>query len=458
MMRTKKSVAAASALPLMLVLAACGGSSTDAVPVSEPNQGLPTVGENVVYDPNKLVNDGEVIELEWWLWDGDAHFQAFVDAYEELHPNVDITIVNQPWDDYWTKLPLSLGDGSGPAIFNIHNSYHENLIGYMEPYDIPIDELSADYVGVEAHVIDDEVHYIDYGMMTGLVYYNTEMWAEAGLTEADIPETWDEFSEVAKQLTVRDGNSFRQAGFNYNGLFQEFTLGLPYQLGQNLMNPDMTTTALDNDATREVIQRFLDFYDVDEVGSKDFGPAGSDSFGQGQSAMVLNWGHFSGTLDQDFPDIEYGTFQTPVPEAGVEPYAFDRYNGESTPGISARASDEEKEVAQDFLRFFLTNAELLKELALNYSVYPMYVPLADDPEILAHPVMSAMATADRYVWPGPMPATFETSVTRMWEDILYNGVDVDTALAQAASQIDADLESSSFVSVEDLYAHYQPSN
>ena len=96
--------------------------------------------------------------------------------------------------------------------FNVHNSYHENLINYMAPLDIPVEDLEQDFNGVNAHVIDGKVYYIDYGMMTGSVYYNKEMWKEAVLTDDDIPKTWDEMIEVAKKLTIKDGDIRRRRG------------------------------------------------------------------------------------------------------------------------------------------------------------------------------------------------------------------------------------------------------
>ena len=150
---------------------------------------------------NTLVNNGEPITLEWWLWDGEEQFTAFADAYRKIHPNVEIKVVNQPWDDYWTKLPLALQGDKGPAIFNIHNSHHENILPYCAAYDIDLDAARTDFVGVSGHVIDGRVYYLDYGLMTGLIYYNKAMWSAAGLTEADIPKTWEEFRAVAKKLT-----------------------------------------------------------------------------------------------------------------------------------------------------------------------------------------------------------------------------------------------------------------
>src|SRR5699024_6051292 len=127
-------------------------------------------------------------------------FQKFVDAYTAIHTNDEIKIVKQPWEDYWTKLPLSIKDGANPAIFAIHNSYHSNLFPYLEPYDLDLDALKADYTAVDAHVSDGSVYYIDYGLMSGVIYYNLQRWEDAGLTDADIPQTWDELREVAKKL------------------------------------------------------------------------------------------------------------------------------------------------------------------------------------------------------------------------------------------------------------------
>jgi multiple sugar transport system substrate-binding protein len=440
-----------------LLLTACGGgSSTDARQDTQADKGLPVVGQNVTYDPNTLVNNGEVIELELWTWSSDELFQELADSYQQIHPNVDIRVVLQPWEDYWTKLPLELNGGGGPTLFNIHNSHHENLIAHLEPYDISTEQLAADYRGVESHVIDGRVHYIDYGLMTGLIYYNKAMWQEAGLTDADTPQTWDQFAEVAKRLTKREGDRLTQAGFGFNELYKEFTLGLPYQLGHNLMDADMRTPDVDNEATLAVVQRFLDLYNVHGVGSKDFGTNAADSFGQGQVAMIYNWGHFYGTLQENYPDLQFGTFRTPVPQAGVQPYAYDRYNGESTLGINVGAGAEEKAVAQDFIRFYLTNADFMKRMSLNNSVFPLYAPLVDDPEVRAHPVVAAVGDLDRYVWPGPMPATFEDSVDTMWQDILYNGVAPEQALGTAQQTISTDLARSQFVSVENRYPYYAP--
>ena len=71
---------------------------------------------NVTYDPNHLVNDGKPVELDWWLWDAPELFGSIAKEYEKIHPNVKINIINNPWDGFWTKLPLALQKGANVLL------------------------------------------------------------------------------------------------------------------------------------------------------------------------------------------------------------------------------------------------------------------------------------------------------------------------------------------------------
>lgn len=433
-------------------LAGCGGNaaSSETETVDVPTEPF---GDTVKYDPSVEINDGKDITVELWEWGSDELFQKIIDGYTAMHPNVTIKLVNNPWEDYWTKLPLALDGQNGPAIFNVHNSYHENLINYMAPLNIPIEDLEADFTGVAAHVIDGQVYYIDYGMMTGSVYYNKDMWAEAGLTEEDIPTTWDEMREVAKKLTKRDGDKLIQAGLNFNDDFhQNYLLGLNYQQGENLFQEDGKTPNINSEAMKTTMQMLVDMYEVDGVGSKDFGEKSADSFGQGQSAMVMQWGHYYNTLNTTWSGINFGVFE--IPTFDGNPYAYNRYNGESTFGVNKNAPEDQQAVAQDFVKYFLANDEAQIEFNIAMSTFPAKKSLAGNEQILSNPALEVLAEhIDHYIWPGPMPATVETSLKTAGQDIFFNGVDIDTALNQAQENIIRDMKSSEFESVENLYAY-----
>lgn len=453
-MRKRVIVAALAAMMAVTGLAGCGGSGTGKEEAKK-NIEVPTepFGDTIKYDPSVEINGGKDITVELWEWGSDELFQEIIDGYTAIHPNVTINLVNNPWEDYWTKLPLALDGENGPAIFNIHNSYHENLINYMAPLEIPLEDLQADFTGVDAHVIDGEVYYIDYGMMTGSVYYNKDMWEAAGLTEADIPKTWDEMREVAKKLTIKEGDTIIQAGLNFNDDFhQNYLLGLNYQLGENLFEEDGVTPKVNSDAMKQVMQMLVDMYEVDGIGSKDFGEKGADSFGQGQSAMVIQWGHYYNTLQTTWSDINFGVFE--IPTFDGNPYAYNRYNGESTFGVNKNAPEDQQAVAQDFIKYFLANDDAQVAFNLAMSIFPAKKSLADNEKILENPSLKVLAeNIDHYIWPGPMPATMETSLKKAGQDIFFNGVDIDTALNEAQQNIIKDMKNSDFKSVENLYEY-----
>lgn len=453
-MRRKMLAVMAAAALVVTGIAGCGsqssggsGKSADVAVPTEP------FGDTVKYDPSVAVNDGKDISVELWEWGSDELFQQIIDGYTAIHPNVKIKLVNNPWEDYWTKLPLALDGQNGPAIFNVHNSYHENIINYMAPLTIPLADLQADFTGVDAHVIDGNVYYIDYGMMTGSVYYNKDMWEAAGLTEADIPKTWDEMREVAKKLTIKEGDRLVQAGLNFNDDFhQNYLLGLNYQLGENLFLEDGRTPNVNSDAMKQTMQMLVDLYEVDKVGSKDFGEKCSNSFGQGQSAMVMQWGHYYNTLNTTWTDINFGVFE--IPTFDGNPYAYNRYNGESTFGINKNAPADQQAVAQDFVKYFLANDEAQIAFNMAMSTFPAKKSLADNEKVMENPSLSILAEhIDHYIWPGPMPSTVETSLKKAGQDIFFNGVDINTALEEAQQSIIRDMKSSSFESVEDLYTY-----
>ena len=92
-------------------LAACGssGGNKDAAKGTtdtKEDKQMEVLGDNVQFDPNKLVNDGKPIEMEYWTWNEGDPAITMAKEYEKIYPNVTIKVVNHPWEDYWTKLPL----------------------------------------------------------------------------------------------------------------------------------------------------------------------------------------------------------------------------------------------------------------------------------------------------------------------------------------------------------------
>lgn len=81
--------------------------------------------------------------------------------------------------------------------------------------------------------------------------------------------------------------------------------------------------------------------------------------------------------------------------------------------------------------------------------------LQNDKDILSKPVMAAIQPrVDRLIWPGPAPSTVESSGTTAFQNVFQNGMSIDKALKEAQGQMDTDMKSSDFTSMESKYAYF----
>ncbi|MFD0704210.1 extracellular solute-binding protein [Alloscardovia venturai] len=453
----KVATSAIATVGILAMLGACG-SGAQGVTDTKKDKGLDVIGTNIKYDPNHLVNGGKPITLDYWTWnpEGVDPVYKLSKDYSKIYPNVKINIKKIAWDDYWTKLPLQLKGKNGPAVFNIHNSYDSLVQPYAATYDVDKAQLEADYPSAVAHEdAQGKVKYIDSVINTGNIYYNKDLWKAAGLTDNDIPKTWDQFIEIAKKLTKFQGSKMTQAGFNYNGAYSAIYQGLNYQKGELLFTKDGKKANYDNAVTRENMQFLKDMYEKDKIGSVNFGNDYSQSFGQGQTAMVYAWGWLEGTMKEKYPKINYGVFPTPTFDANKTPFAYDRYNGESTPGINKNQSAQQQKVAQDFVKYLLANDDYVRQAVTGLNSFPAKANIQNDPEILKNPVMASIKDhVNRLIWPGATPATVESSGQTAFEDVMNNGKSISEAVKNGQKTMDKDMKGSSFVSTESKYEFF----
>src|SRR5512138_3202913 len=102
---------------------------------------------------------------------------------------------------------------------------------------------------------------IPFQRSTIVLYYNKELFKEAGLDPEKAPANWEEMRSFAEKLTKRDasgnttqwGVSIPSSGFPY-WLFQ----GLTTQAGAILMNPEGNRTFYDKPEVVEALQYWAD--------------------------------------------------------------------------------------------------------------------------------------------------------------------------------------------------------
>ena len=375
-----------------------------------PNLGFATGSEQaatgVPYKKKDEINGGKPIKLEYWEWSGQrAEYQRkWAEAYMKMYPNVEIEIVLQPWDSYWPSLITNVPAGAGPAMWHMHASKQTEFCGgkLMDPIPTSVADptyLSKNWIGFSEGAMacagTGNIHTVPMGAMMPLLFVNLEKWEAAGLTEDDVPTTWDELRAIAAKLTERDGRDrITVAGLSMDG--QEWLQNAVYQQGRYLFNADGSKVQVQNPEYKAALQFIADLVHADksldnEVASKRF-----DGFAAEQSAMYIGFSWIAGFLRANKPDMKWAAFLLPTPDGELAPaYGNIRFAIEAV--VNPFADDATKDVAWDFWHFNYSREDVIVEdLALFNGFLPPYSKVLDDARVEGDALASIMAPAGQF--------------------------------------------------------------
>ncbi|GMQ57411.1 extracellular solute-binding protein [Vallitalea sediminicola] len=462
-------------LVVALLLSGCGkkdsegkqtktvDNKTDVSQNAEPEY----IGNNLKYDINSVVNNGEKIELVLWTdQEVEPFYQAAADSYSEIHDNVNIKVVVQPWSDYWTKLPLALNAGNGPDIYRAHPAFINNLKEktYELPEDIfPMDQLKADFHDVEKIKVDGKLYSIPLGaLFGGGIYYNRDMWADAGLSDSDIPKTWDEFIEVGKKLTNKDDKgNITQYGFSIDHAFENMIIALNLQKGKSIFKEDQYTWDFDNETTYENIDLLKSLKEEHGFMMYSDGDC-EDQMGNGQVAMIYQWNWVGGYLNGSYPDINWGFFIMPT-EDGNTPPAYDAKGFEWLLSVSAK-DEKKREVAFDFLKYYIAENKNFIDHALRIGVIPAkFIDISADERLDVLPNIGiANEYSDRLEYLGVIPTDEAKSkgLRSVGSDIFINNKDSREVIKAFQKKLMEDTERNGikYKAQENQYKYYSEFN
>ncbi|MCU1534332.1 MAG: sugar transporter substrate-binding protein [Glaciihabitans sp.] len=141
---------------------------------------------------------------------------------------------------------------------------------------------------------------------------NDDMWKAAGLTDADVPTTWDQLEAVAKKLTTS-----KHVGLGIGGEYARVGAFMT-QAGGNLMNDD-STKATANSAANVTGLTYAQKLAKEGVlkYAKDLGAGwGGEAFGKGLAAMTIEGNWITGGMQADYPNLKYSIHELPAGPAG----------------------------------------------------------------------------------------------------------------------------------------------
>ncbi len=171
---------------------------------------------------------------------------------------------------------------------------------------------------VTAFTYDKKFYCAPKDVSTLALEINTDLWAKAGLTDADIPKDWAGLETVAKKLTSGNVTGLVLGNdINRSGAFMK-------QAGGWVTSPEGAFTATSPGA----LQGLQEVQKMMKAGSLKFNtdtsPAtgwGGEAFGKGIAAMTMEGNWIAGGM-KDYPNIKYKVVELPAGPAGKGTLAF----------------------------------------------------------------------------------------------------------------------------------------
>ncbi len=318
--------------------------------------------------------DGQVT-LTWALWGSPeevASHQVVADAFMQEHPEITIEIWSQPWGDYFTKMKTLWASGDSKAIPDVAflwptPSYAAQ--GVLEPLD-PFIEKSGykldDYWPglLESAKLDGTVYGFPRDIGVDILYYNKDIFDEAGVEYPTDAWTWDDLLAAAEKLTLKEGDKVtRYALAMEGGKYAKWVNQNGGTLLDDMVNPSKCT--LSEPAALAGIQFFADMMEKGyAMRDADLSQAGGDAavFQSGQAAMIIQ--NTSRVSAFNGAKMNYDVQVVPIPTGGK------RWNGAGGAAWVMSAASDNKDAAWTFLSWLQSTGGGEKIYAERGEIFP----------------------------------------------------------------------------------------
>jgi multiple sugar transport system substrate-binding protein len=337
MRKSVSAVAAALAAATLLTgLTGCGGGGSGGGGTGDP-QG---------------VDDGTTLTM-WTRAATRPQTEALVEAYNAAHENtIELTVV--PTDDYQAKVGSAAGSDELPDLFASDVVFVPNYTssGLYADLTERIDALPyADALArshIEAGTYEDARYVVPHTLDLSVLFYNRELYRQAGLDPDQPPTTlaeWDEHARAVDALGGDVNGTFFGGNCGGCGVFTWWPS--VWAAGEEVMNADGTEAYLDSAAAQQVYATYRGWAEDDIVAPgarEETGATWTGVFPEGNVGVMPMPSTTLGLMPED---LDFGVAPIPGPDGGGSTFV-----GGDALGISATSDHPDQ--AWHFLRWSLS--------------------------------------------------------------------------------------------------------
>lgn len=283
------------------------------------------VGTRPAVDPPS--NAPVTIEMSVWgmPWENDLYTKVYIPEFERQNPGIKVQFHH--FEDYGNRIRLSVAGGIAPDVMRMGNEGGPQWIkrGMTLPLDRYIDGPDGidrnDFIPILWDFLrrDGKTYGVPQDINIIGLYFNKDLFDEAGMKYPDATWTWKDLKAAADRLTIdrdKDGHP-EQIGLHMGwggGAFRPFL----YQSGGRFWSDDRKRVVFDSpEAARalEFYKGLMKSYTLSKSNSQRGGLGPDKLFEAGKVAMFYDGSWITPSIKKNAPNLRFGV--APLPKEAV---------------------------------------------------------------------------------------------------------------------------------------------
>jgi multiple sugar transport system substrate-binding protein len=375
------------------------------------------------------------ITISHWQHQSDARakmVQEFADSYGDAK----IDFQSIPYSSYFQKLGAALEAGNGPCVFqlpaNIIGEFYRR--GELDP--VPASVMSTAQIestftpaSIKLLKLDGAYYALPTDVQTFMLFYNDDLFKEAGLDPTKDFASWDELVDAAKKLTKVSGGKMVQAGIDitaspYQWFYAMPTLAIP----DGLVSDTTGDITYDSAPGYQAWDRITSLVNKDHVDDAEF-LAEQSKFTLGKAGMTFKEFTFDGVYGLAAEDLHFSIHLAP-PIADTQAAAA----ASTSWSYAVSSKCAVKEDAWKWVAY-LTSEESQKKWIAGGAELPSRTALLTDASLQQDPNVAAGFKALQKAVPYDSNGWDDAYAIQqeIWDEIAFKNIDVKTAVDKGAN-------------------------
>jgi multiple sugar transport system substrate-binding protein len=246
---------------------------------------------------------------------GDAETKAVTDAAAAWATSSGNKATVTPAQDIAQQLGQAFAGSNPPDVFYVDAARFADYasVGALYPYADQVKDVNDFYPTLrQSFTYQNKIYCIPKDFSTIAMEINTDLWTKAGLTEADIPTTWEQLTAVAQKIKAK-GITPIAVGDTRDRLG-----AFMVEAGGWITSKDGSQATADTPANVTAlayVKSLLTGGLAQYPKQLDAGWAG-EAFGKGKVAMTFEGNWIKGAMQTDYPNIKYSINAMPSGPSG----------------------------------------------------------------------------------------------------------------------------------------------